>query len=140
MLRALPGSDRFKDVCGAEVTYKVLPSATGAHYPPHYPDMKTLFTIIARNDCAMLYKNPGEVPRYARKLEVVLENEPGNQADGHEDTHEKDARISILPRNFPATGINQIGILGLFYHETDARNSAYQGGRAIRPVDQRRRG
>jgi hypothetical protein len=118
MLRALPGSDRFKDVCGAEVTYKVLPSATGAHYPPHYPDMKTLFTIIARNDCAMLYKNPGEVPRYARKLEVVLENEPGNQADGHEDTHEKDARISILPRNFPATGINQIGILGLFYHET----------------------
>ena len=47
----------------------------------------------------------------------MLENDPGNQADGHEDTHERDARISILPRNFPATGINHIGILGLFYHE-----------------------
>jgi hypothetical protein len=79
MLSPLPRSELFKDVCAAEVVLKVDDASAAAQYPRELPEFKTLVQLISRNSCAMLYKKPNDVPRYARKCEILVKDykDPG---------------------------------------------------------------
>ena len=137
MLSPAPNSEKFKDVCGVEFVYTVRDSTgtkmPAARYPNHLPDMKSLFPIVARNVCAMLYKTPGEVPNYAKKVElrVELSDNPAGAFAGHSDT---DATITLHPDIFPASDPNVMTIVRLLYHEgTHAMQQSSYGrfGRAF---------
>ena len=117
MLSPLPDSERFKDVCGSEVVYTVRDEAAAARYPRELPDMKTLIQTLSRNACAMLYKSPAEVPKYARKVDVVLEDNAQNHSPAFVLRHDSDCTLTINPHEFPESGRNPVDILGLLYHE-----------------------
>jgi hypothetical protein len=117
MLSALPNSEQFKDVCASEVVYTIRDEAAAARYPHDLPEIKKLIQTISRNGCAMLYKGPAEVPKYARKVEVVLEDNVQNHAPAFVLRHDSDCTLTINPGVFPKSAGNPVDILGLLYHE-----------------------
>jgi hypothetical protein len=117
MLSPAPNSEKFKAVCGSEITFTVRDPALGARYPSYLPDMKTLFQIAARNSCAMLYKSPSEVPKYAKKVQLVVEDNRGNRADAFADHSDTQSTVTFNAAVFPATGPNVMTLVRLFYHE-----------------------
>jgi hypothetical protein len=121
----MPGSDRFKDVCAAEVSYTVRGEAVGGHYPRGLPDMRTLLQTIARNICAMLYKGPDEVPahgnssadpwQYARTLEVVSQDKLNGASVSCDHSH---CTLYVEPGwMFPKKEVDLVSLVTLIYHE-----------------------
>src|SRR5262249_21912587 len=88
-------------------------------YPRDLPNLETTFQTIARNVCLLLYKNPSEVPRYTRKLELIVMDPPKGQdglgeagVDGH-------CTMRFDPRwLFPAESVPLPDAIMVFYHET----------------------
>lgn len=119
MLSPLPGSERFKDVCFAEINPTFSGRALQGEYPRDLPDVKTVFRTVARNVCLMLYKNPGQAPKYARKLElIVMDPPPGQSGLGNASRHAH-CTMRFDPRwLFPAESVPLPDVLITFYHET----------------------
>ena len=117
MLSPLSGSDKFKDVCAAEVTFLPRDTVAAARYPSHLPDIKTLVQIVSRNTCAMLYKRPSEVPKYARKIEVVIEDHEKHRANAYVFRHDAHCTLGFNSRVFPPNGPNVMYVVTLIYHE-----------------------
>jgi len=125
MLSPLPGSDAFKDVCAAEVSYTVRGAAVGGHYPRELPDVKTLVQTIARNVCALLYRSPAEVParanpstdpwQYAAKLDILSEDNLRGASVSCDHSH---CTLRIAPGlMFPKAETNLVYLVALLYHE-----------------------
>lgn len=113
MLSPLAGSERFKDVCAAEVTHTIRGKARQGNHPPELPDVKTMLQTISRNVCSMFYKNPGQVPKYARKIELFTQDSAGVYV------HRSDSSSQMVFDQwwlFP--GMNYIDQVATFYHET----------------------
>jgi Peptidase of plants and bacteria len=55
----------------------------------------------ARNSRAMLYKDPAEVPKYARKIEVVIDTNRENDVDGFVNRSASGSTVSLQARMFP---------------------------------------
>jgi Peptidase of plants and bacteria/Hemopexin/Protein of unknown function (DUF3421) len=125
LLSPVPGSDRFKDVCAADLSYIARGEAVGGRYPRGLPDMRTLMQTIARNVCAMLYKNPNEVPapgnsstdpwHYARTLEVVSQDKLSGASVSCDHSH---CTLYIEPGwMFPKPEGDLVFLVTIIYHE-----------------------
>jgi hypothetical protein len=101
MLSPLAGSERFKNVCAAEVVYQFRDAVAGARIPRDLPEMRSMIQTSARNSCAMLYKDPAEVPKYARKIDVVIETNRENDVDGFVNRSASGSTITLQARMFP---------------------------------------
>jgi hypothetical protein len=120
LLSPIPGSERFKDACYAEIDPTFRGRALQGEYPRDLPDLKTTFQTVARNICLMLYKNPSEVPKYARRLElIVMDPPPGQTGLGDVNTGGGQCRMRFDPRwMFPAESVPLPDLVMVFYHET----------------------
>jgi hypothetical protein len=119
LLSPMPGSERFKDVCFAEINPTFRGRALQGQYPRDLPDLKTVFQTVARNVCLFLYKNPSEVPRYTRKLElIVMDPPPGKSGLGDAGVNGH-CTMRFDPRwMFPAESVPLPDLVMVFYHET----------------------
>jgi hypothetical protein len=120
LLSPLPGSERFKEVCYAEINPAFRGRARLGQYPRDLPDLKTTFQTIGRNVCLILYKSPREVPKYTRKLELIIMDPPGGETGlGDVNTRDGHCIMRFDPRwLFPAESVSLPDAVMVFYHET----------------------
>ena len=102
MLSPIPGSERFRNVCASEVVYRFRDVQAAAHIPRDLLEMRSMIQAASRNSCAMLYKSPAEVPRYARKVEVVIEDNKENTSAGFVSRSAASSTVTLQARMFPA--------------------------------------
>jgi hypothetical protein len=119
LLSPMPGSERFEDVCFAEINPTFRGRALQGKYPRDLPDLKTTFQTIARNVCLLLYKNPGEVPHATRELELIVMDPPPGQSGLGDAGVNGHCTMRFDPRwLFPAESVPLPDAVMVFYHET----------------------
>jgi hypothetical protein len=122
LLSPLPSSERFKDVCAPSVTYVIADPSAAALIAGDVPNVGRVIHTLARNICAILYREPAEVPLRALTLEVAIDNQQRAASAWAATSGVNESKVTIKSgylHEYASRQKDQLALefVGILYHE-----------------------